>query len=336
MPPGAREIRVNFEDGSEYYAMPVGVEERNNVTLIKIDAQNLPFLPLGSSSDVAVGDLAFTIANPYDCVVKDRQTAVSMGVVSGIYRLRGDGDYTGKVIETDAALNNGSDGGPLVNMKGEIIGILNLSYSYTKWLNVAVPIDQIKYILEDLKEGKKIYPRYGFIVAEEAEPGGGVAITKISRGGPAQKAGLKKGDIILEVDELKIDRPDRLLEELAIMPPGSVITLVVRRGNDEMVVRLVSSKIVRKGRKFERGSLGMTVDEYEDELVISRVVEGSAADEAGIQPEDRLLQVQGRKVTTIKEVAEIVRNYFAGDTIELVVERDGKRIEVKLVLKKKK
>jgi len=167
---------VKFLDGTSYDAELVSSEERNNVTLLKIDASDMPCLPLGSSSEVKTGQIVFTLGNPYDSIVSDRQVAYSMGIVSGVHRLRGDGDYSGRVIETDAALNPGNDGGPLVNVKGEIIGIQNLGYSYTKWLNIAVPIDQIKFIFDDLKEDAQIYPRFGLTPMDETEAGGGVAI----------------------------------------------------------------------------------------------------------------------------------------------------------------
>jgi serine protease Do len=328
----------------------VGCEERNNVSLIKIEATGLPILKFGSSKDVKTGQFAFTLGTPHQSILRDRQVAFSMGVISGIYRLRGDGDYTGRVIETDAALNNGSDGGPLINAKGEIIGILNLSYSYSKWLNVAVPVDQIKLIMKDLKEGSAIYPHYGMTPAEEAEPDGGVALTQVKRRGPAYKAGLYRGDVILEVDGLKIERPEQLSREMAILPPGSEMTLLVRRGDSELVVKLTSGKQVVKQEKpkpkpkpepipevaaKERGSMGARITEEKDGLVITETAKDGAAEEAGLKPGDRILEANGKKVRTLGDLQAVFKDLHAGDKLELLAERDGWTKKMTLTLKKK-
>jgi serine protease Do len=273
-----------------------------------------------------------------------------MGVVSGIYRLRGDGDYTGTIIETDAALNNGSDGGPLVNAKGEIIGVLNLSYSYNKWLNVAVPVDQIKLILDDLKKGWTVYPRYGMTPAEEAEPGGGVALSQVKRRSPAYNAGLYRGDVILEVDGLKIDRPEQLSREMAILPPGSEMSLLVRRGDSELVVKLISGKHVIKEKKPEPepkpepipevaskqpGTMGAKITQEEDGLVISETTKDGSAEEAGLKAGDKILEANSKKVKTIEDLQAVFKGLYAGDKLELFIERDGWTKRITLKLKKK-
>lgn len=230
VPEDGKEIKVTARSGKEYPAKLIGSEKRNNVTLIKIDGEKLPYAKLGNSSAVRVGQLAFTVANPYDSIKNDCQAAFSMGTVSGIYRLRGDGDYTGVVIETDSALNAGSDGGPLFDSKGEVIGILNLSYSYSRWLGTAVPIDQIKFILEDLKTNREVTPKYGFTRGDESPPGGGATVEKVAKNSPAAKAGLRVGDIILEIDGMKIRRADELARELTVLSPGSRVSLLVKKG----------------------------------------------------------------------------------------------------------
>ncbi len=350
VPPKGKEIKVYFENGKVYDAKLVGFEERNNVTLIKIDATGLPTLKLGSSKNVKVGQVAFTFGNPYDCILNDHQVAISMGVVSGVYRLRGDGDYTGRVIETDAALNAGNDGGPLVNVRGEVTGILNLSYSYSKWLNVAVPIDQIKFILDDLKKNAEITPKYGFSIAEEAYPGGGVELTKVRRNTPARKARLRRGDVVLEVDGLAVENPEELAKELTVLPPGSEVTFLIRRSDEEMVVKLTSGKVVKERKKpepepepepepqpvaRERGTMGVRATQEKDHLVITKVAEGGAGAEAGIKVGDKLLEANGKKVKTLDELSAILKSLHAGDKIEVLIERDGWTKKIELTLKKK-
>ncbi len=346
VPPKGEDIKVYMGKGKCYEAKLIGYEERNNVSLIKIEASGLPVLKLGSSKNVRTGQLAFTLGAPHQSILRDRQVAFSMGVISGIYRLRGDGDYTGRVIETDAALNDGSDGGPLVNAKGEVIGVLNLSYSYSKWLNVAVPVDQIKLIMKDLKEGSQIYPHYGMTPAEETEPDGGVALSQVKRRGPAYKAGLNRGDVILEVDGLKIDRPEQLSREMAILPPGSEMSLLVRRGDSELVVKLTSGKQVIKQEKpepepvtqtetKERGTMGAKITVENDGLVIEDIVKDGAADEAGLKPGDKIIEANGKKVKTIEDLQAIFKDLYAGDKLEILAERDGWTKKITLTLKKK-
>jgi serine protease Do len=331
VPPRGTDIKVFAQDGTEYKAVLVGTEERNNVALIKIDATDLPVLSLGSSGDLRVGQFAFSVGNPYDCILNDRQVAFSMGIVSAIYRLRGDGDYYGRVIETDAALHDFSDGGPLLNSAGEIIGVLNMGYSYTKWLNVAVPIDQIKYILDDLKENARVYPYYGFTPDSEEAREGGVEITKTSRGGPARKAGINRGDIILEMDGLRITSCDQLALEMAVLPAGSETTFLIRRGEQEIVKKLTLGKVVEKP-----GTMGITATEESDHLTITAVAEGGAAEDAGIAVGDRILEINGIKVTKLDEAAAILRYLYPGDKARLVIEREGEKLEFGVTLREKK
>lgn len=348
VPEDGKDIKVTLPSGKEYLAKLVGSEKRNNVTLIKIEGENLPYAKLGNSSTVGVGQLAFTVANPYDSIKNDYQPAFSMGVVSAIYRLRGDGDYTGVVIETDAALNAGSDGGPLFDPKGEVIGILNLSYSYSRWLGTAVPIDQIKFILDDLKTNKEVNPKYGFTRSDEPCPGGGAAVEKVAKNGPAVKAGLQPGDIILEVDSVKIRKPEELARELTLLPPGSKASFLVKRGERELVIQIISDKIVKEREpappeEKEAGYLGVVAAETdpaqgEPGVPVGLVRANSPAEKAGIKAGDRILQINGKPMDTIEQVKEILKNFYAGDKIKLLVQRgkDKQEIEVTLATKVQK
>ena len=361
VPEDGKEIKVTMRNGKEYPAKLIGSEKRNNVTLIKIDGENLPYSKLGDSSTVRVGQLAFTVANPYDSIKNDCQPAFSMGTVSGIYRLRGDGDYKGVVIETDAALNPGSDGGPLFNAEGEVIGILNLSYSYSRWLNVAVPVDQIKFILEDIKANKEIYPKFGFRREEESSPGGGVGVQKVFENGPAAKAGLRAGDIILEIDGVKVRKPEQLAQELGV-PAGTKVSLLVKRGEEQLVVQIVSDKTVKEREKVPEevpeppstqespkqepaapaekapGYLGvvLTTDGKSAPLQrgvpVETVRAGSPAEKAGVKVGDRILQIDGKPVDTIEQVEENLKTFHAGDKIKLLVQHGDEKKELEIIL----
>jgi serine protease Do len=354
VPEDGKDIKVTLHSGKEFPAKLVGSEKRNNVTLIKIDGEKLPHARLGNSSSVRVGQLSFTVSNPYDSIKNDCQPAFSMGIVSGIYRLRGDGDYTGQVIETDAALNAGSDGGPLFDSKGEVIGILNLSYSYSRWLGTAVPIDQIKFILEDLNANKEINPRYGFTRGDEVSRGGGAVVQKVAKNGPAAKAGLRPGDIILEVDGVKIRKPDELARELTLLPPGSRVSMLVRRDLQELVIQILLDKTVKEREKVPEvsepaaseppeqesrapGFLGVVAAEIDltpdkPGVPVGLVRAGSPAEKAGVRAGDRILQINEKPVNTVEQVKEILKDLRPGDKLKLLIQRGNQKREFEVTL----
>ena len=345
VPIGAQNIRVTLHNGKTYTAKVLGYEERNTVCLLRLEGvkERLPFARLGSSCKVRPGSFVVAAANVYESLWREKQVAYSLGVVSAIYRLRhGDGDYWGRVIEFDAALNHGSDGGPLFNLRGEVVGLMVLGYSYSRWLGCAVPIDQIKFILEDLRNGCEIHPRYGLVIDEEEESfEEGVRLARVSRKGPAYRAGLRTGDRILKVDDVEIERPEQLANELTIVPPGSEVTFLVKRRGKLLTIKMKVQKwVVRKKKpapKKEEVYIGFALREEEKGLFVDVVAKDSPAERAGVKKGDMILKANGKEVKKIEEFEELLQKMRPGQILKLLLLRDGKfAVKAEVVLGRKK
>jgi len=345
VPPGAGNIRVALPGGAVYRARVLGYEERNTIVLLKLEGVNkpLPFAKLGSSSALRAGSFALAVANVYESEWREQEPTCTFGVVSGFYRLRhGDGNYWGTVMEIDAALNHGSDGGPVFNLRGEVIGIMILGYSYSRWLGCAIPIDQIKLVLDDIRHGHRVLPRYGLVIDEEEEGfEEGVRLARVGRKGPAYKAGLRTGDRILKVDDVDIGRAEQLAKEFTIVPPGTVLTLVVKRGGKTFTTKLKVGKWVLRGKRPEQEQaevyVGFALREEKEGLFVEKIAPNSPASRAKLQVGDLALEAAGKPVKTLEQFEELLEQMRPGQILRLVVLRDKKyTVEVELVLGRKK
>ncbi|WP_273333960.1 S1C family serine protease [Dictyoglomus turgidum] len=208
---GARKIDVTLSEGKKYSGRVVGYDKRSDLAVIKIDAENLPALPLGDSDKLEPGQFAIAIGNPYGL-----NRTVTLGIVSALNRtiVEPNGVRLENLIQTDAAINPGNSGGPLINIKGEVIGINTAIKSDAQGIGFAIPINKAKQIADKLiKEGKITYPWLGIrgyaITSDMLDyikfpVDKGVVIAEVVPGSPADKAGLKGGDRIIYVDSTQI------------------------------------------------------------------------------------------------------------------------------------
>ncbi|MCX7703976.1 MAG: PDZ domain-containing protein [Planctomycetota bacterium] len=336
VPPGSRKIEVLLSDGRRFDAKLVGYEERNTVSLIRLkDANNLTYATLGDSDKVKPGSFVISVADVYNSIVNERQPAVSLRTISGIYRLRrGDGHYKGRVLEFDAALNQGSDGGPLFNLKGEVVGLMVLDYSYAKWLGCAIPINQIKYILEDLKQGRRITPRYGLTLEDDPHPDGGVVLKTVERGKPAFQGGLRRGDVVVEFDGERIETPEQLAIELTVVPPGTDVVFTVRRGGELKKFIVSVAKICEEPPKEKVPvTCGIILEEKDGKLLVESVAKDSPAEVAGVVKGDVVVEIDGKEVKRVEDYQRILNDKSPGDAIHFKIQRaDGtKDFVLKLV-----
>ncbi|MBI3725183.1 trypsin-like peptidase domain-containing protein, partial [bacterium] len=212
---GATKVDVTFQGGHKAKAKVVSQDTRNRVALLKLDdpravakmlGGKLPVLPLGKSSELKRGRIVATVGNSFESLQTDGVPAFSLGVVSAIGRVRDPDIYKGYAIETDAAVNPGNFGGPLIDLDGKVVGIVVEAISPKRWLGVAVPIDQITVELDDLKAGKPPKaPWLGLSVITASEPSlTGVQVSDVDQSGPAASAGVRKGDRLATIDGAKI------------------------------------------------------------------------------------------------------------------------------------
>lgn len=352
---GADEIKVHLTDDREFNAKVIGSDAKTDVAVIKIDGKDLPCVKLGNSKDVKVGEWVAAIGAPFGL-----ENTVTSGIVSAKSRNLPSDQFV-PFIQTDAAVNPGNSGGPLFNMKGEVIGINSQIFSTSggfMGLSFAVPIDLALQIKDELvKHGKVNRGRLGVMIQTMSpelaksfglEKNKGALIAQIQKDSAAEKAGLQEGDIVILFDGKSIDNAADLSRAVASARPDTEHKVKVLREGKEAEVKVkldaAADTSVAKGKAAEeaRGRLGVTVrglnDEekkkYGDGLVV--VESHGPASEAGIKEGDVLLSVGGKKIRSFEQCKDAVN--AADKTLALQVARDGSRtfLAVKLDPKDKK
>lgn len=232
---GAKEIVVTLADGRKFNGRVTGTDSRYDLAVVKIDATRLPTVELGDSDRIRPGDLAIAIGNPYGL-----QHTVTAGIISGLARsIDGDPTEPGIYIQTDAAINRGNSGGPLVDIDGRVVGINTAIIPQAQGIGFAVPINVAKNVLDDLIAGKKlVYPWIG-VGLQELTPDlanyfgvkdkTGVVIAYVYPDSPAEKAGLSEGDVILKLDGKQMKTVSQVQKEVQNRKAGDKITLQIWR-----------------------------------------------------------------------------------------------------------
>ncbi|NLA07350.1 MAG: PDZ domain-containing protein [Firmicutes bacterium] len=239
---GAKEIVVTLADGRKFNGKTMGRDPRNDLAIVKIDAKDLPAVQLGDSDKIRPGDFAIAIGNPYGL-----QHTVTAGIISGLARsLDGDPKEPGIYIQTDAAINRGNSGGPLIDIEGRVVGINTAIIPQAQGLGFAIPVNVAKSVMDDLISGKKIvYPWIGVqlqnLTPELAEYFGvrekyGAVVAYVYPNSPAEKAGLQEGDIILRIGNAQITNITKLQEEVRNRKAGDKAVLQVWRNNSYMLI----------------------------------------------------------------------------------------------------
>jgi serine protease Do len=344
---GADEVYVTLTDKREFKAKIIGADTRSDVAVVKIDGSNLPRLALGDSNKIRAGEWVIAIGSPFGL-----DNSVSAGIISA--KARDTGDLV-PLIQTDVAVNPGNSGGPLLNMRGEVIGINSQIYSRSggyMGISFAVPIDEAIRVSDQLKSsGKVTRGRIGVQIAEVtkevAETLGlakaqGAAISRVEPGGPAEKAGLKEGDIILKYNGVAIDRAAELSRQVGATKPGSKANLTIwRKGAareiavtiGEMESDKVASKKEDKKSKVEpvANSLGLVLSDLSDaqrkELKIDSGVmvesaEGPAA-KAGLRQGDIILSLNNGDFKDVKQFNALVAKLDPKKFASVLVRREN-------------
>lgn len=252
---GADTIKVMLADGREFPGEVVGVDRRSDLAVVKIEAADLPVASLGDSKDVKIGQWAIAIGNPFGHIVDTSQPTVTTGIVSAMHRSlplprTSDRIYTG-LIQTDASINQGNSGGPLVDITGKVIGINTAILSPTGsniGVGFAIPINTAKSVIDDLIQGKRV--RYGWLGVSVQEVDKGLAeyfglreakgalIVSVLEGGPADKGSLHSGDIVRSLNGEPISDTKDLLSLVGRAPVGSIVDLVVWRGGRKLSLKV--------------------------------------------------------------------------------------------------
>ena len=256
----ATEIVVTLRGGKSYEAQLVGMDNLTDIALVKVDDSDLPFADLGNSDELIVGEWAIALGNPLGLFDVNHQPTATAGIISGVkmdFGLKESGHVYQNMIQTDAAINPGNSGGPLVNALGEVIGINTFIMTGSNYssgsigIGFAIPINRVKEVAEDLKKFGKVERSYTTGVHVQAiDPvmqrylrlptSEGVIITDVEKRSSGERAGLQIGDVILEVDNQKINAPKdiiRVIDE-GLYKVGDNVTLTILRGNNSIDIHL--------------------------------------------------------------------------------------------------
>ena len=345
---GASQVSVALRDGTSYVAKVLGVDEVNDLAVVKIPATGLPVAPLGSSDDLLIGEWAIAIGNPYGFYLGNPEPSVTVGVVSGVGRnlvgqAEGNGVYV-DMIQTDAAINPGNSGGPLVDAVGDVIGVNSSIYSPSGGsvgLGFAIPINRVKRVADDLlAHGSVRRPWVGvkLKLPETNNPrdalNSGVVIRTIVPGSPAASAGLQPGDIIEKAGTRSLRNPydwEALLLDLRV---GQAVVLTVKRGGREIPVTVtvgdlpeVSAQKVEVLRELELVTLTPAIRSErgirsEHGAVIYKLSD-RVAEDLGIQTGDVIVQINRTPITSADEAAKALNYYGGRGPIRMFFERSG-------------
>ncbi len=346
---GASTVTVKLTDRREYTAKVVGVDERTDVAVIKIDAQGLPTVRIGDPSKLKPGEWVIAIGSPFGF-----ENSVTAGIVSATSRSMGSNNYA-PFIQTDVAVNPGNSGGPLFNMNGEVIGINSQIYSRTggyMGLSFAVPIDVATNVQEQLvSTGKVTRSRIGVSIqdvdAQLADSFGldrprGALVGMVESDGPGAKAGIKAGDVILSIDGKKIETSAEVPRLVASTKPGETLDIEVWRNGAAKRLTARTEEIpdangrvaarANAGEDASTSKLGLAVRplapeekrqaETSGSLVVENVT-GPAA-QAGVQPGDIILGVNGNTVKSLQDLQAAAKK--GGKVVALLIERGDAQI----------
>lgn len=248
---GASKIETVMHDGAKYRAELIGNDEDTDLAVIRINAPNLKAVPLGSSQNLKVGQLAIAIGNPLGF-----QATVTAGVVSALGRtLRArSGRLMDDIVQTDAALNPGNSGGPLVNSRGEVIGVNTATIMQAQGLCFAIAVDTAKFVASKLLKDGKIRRSYIGVAGQnvnlrreivryyDLKQENGILVVSMEEESPARKSGLREGDIIIGLSENKVSGIDELHKLLTEQRLGQQENLTIIRGNERLTLQVVPAE----------------------------------------------------------------------------------------------
>jgi len=340
----AQKIVVKLADDQEYEAKVIGRDPKTDIAIIRINAKtNLTAAALGDSDRLEVGEWVVAIGNPFGL-----DSTVTSGIVSAKGRHIGQGPYD-NFIQTDASINPGNSGGPLINLKGEVIGINTAIFSRSGTnigIGFAIPINLVKELLPQLRGKGKVTRGYLGVLIQKVTPdiaeslgmdkGYGALVANVSKDGPAERAGVKVGDVIVEFDGKEIKDSGDLPIIVARTSVDKKVRMKVLRDKKEVVLTVSVGELKEEevaAAVPEKGELGMTVQrltpqiaeslglEKADGVVVTAVEPGSAADEAGIRQRDVILEVDRKPIRNLDEYRKSIAGIRKGKGVLFLVRR---------------
>ncbi|MCP3876549.1 MAG: DegQ family serine endoprotease [Desulfobacteraceae bacterium] len=346
----ADEIKVILHNDKDYNAKIIGTDPMSDLALIKIDAKNLKALKFGSSSDMDVGSWVVAVGSPFGL-----EQTVTAGIISAKGRIIGAGQYD-DFIQTDASINPGNSGGPLLNLNGEVIGINTAIIKSGQGIGFAIPSDLATGIVDQLIDQKSVSRGWlGVAIQNVTEQLAkyyhiketkGVYVAKVYEDNPADKAGIKIGDVILKINNKKIDSSRDLTMTIASTSVGETVKVKLIRNGKEKTIKVKLGK-----RPDEDSRIAQTIDGYDmfgfrlkqmdsemarklgypghvKGLVVIEIEQGSKAANTAVRRGDLLMEINHHKITTHKEYQKYLKAINKGGLIQLLFRRGNTHVFV--------
>jgi Do/DeqQ family serine protease len=336
----ATEIKVITSEQEEYKGRVLGSDPRSDLAVLQIDVrQKLPEIDMGNSDDLMIGETVIAIGNPFGL-----SHTVTTGVVSALDRSVRTGERIyRRFIQTDASINPGNSGGPLLNIEGDLIGINTAIYQKAQGIGFAIPINKAKRIVRELiREGRVRVPWLGIEIQELtqelkgyfglAQETVGVLINGVIDGSPAAKAGMKRGDVILSLEDVPISSPSDYRDALGEYTAGDTLRLkIFRKGRNLTVSAIPSPFPLDYAQELLYRRVGIEVDQVDEGtrkkyglkkgVFIKSVRPDSSAAEYGLRAGDLLLKINNTSIEDIESFNKAIGQYHHHPTITLIVQR---------------
>jgi serine protease Do len=344
---GATQVEVTMLDGTKHKASVIGLDKKTDLAVLRLESggkQQFPFLPLGDSNEVQVGDWVLAVGSPFGL-----QATVTSGIVSAKARHIGAGPYD-DFLQTDAAINPGNSGGPLVNMRGEVIGINTAIVRGGSGIGFAIPASMAKRISAQLRENGKVTRGWIGVMLQPLTPDlaasfgvegtKGVLISEVAPDSPADKAGLKSGDIVLEIDGRKVENSSDVARAVGLATPGRKAKVTLWRDKAQRTVEVVlgeapgerqASRLGFEVRPLTRELAGEMNRRSTEGVLVTQVEDGSAAEEAGIRRGDVIVEVNRKPVKALADFERATRDLKKGERLAVRLERGDVALYVALV-----
>lgn len=354
---GATEITVTLPDRREYIAELIGSDERSDIAVLKVDASGLPWLTLGDSNSVRVGQWVLAIGSPFGF-----EYTATQGIISAVSRSLPEENYV-PFIQTDVAVNPGNSGGPLFDTNGHVIGVNSQIYSRSggyMGLSFAIPVDVVKSVVAQLQNSGYVSRGWLGVLIQNVDQSlaqsfgldrsSGALVSKVTENSPAASAGVEAGDIILSFNDTTIERSSQLPPLVGLIPVGESVEMDVLRKRQRVTLSVTIAELeedrtirtsARKQGDSSESRLGLAVSELTEEqrqqygeigVAVKSVDPQGVAAAAGIRAGDVLVSFNQAEIQSVQQLSTLVKEAPANEPLAVLVQRDDSSLFAALTL----